>query len=700
MSISLKNRTINRELSWLSFNHRVLQEAQDESVPLIERLRFLGIFSNNLDEFFRVRVATMKRVEAISKKRELIGNKTAAQVLEEIQDEVVRQKEQFAVIYRDILDELKTHNIEIVKENELNQEQEEFVKEYYRAKVSPLLVPIMLKNLDEFPYLRDKSIFLAVKMTTPKKNKPGTSKQYALIEVPSDLTPRFVVLPEADGKKYIMFLDDLIRFNLREIFGIFEYRSLEAYTIKLTRDAELDLDDDVSQGFYEKMKKGLKRRTKGQPVRFIYDSDMPVDLLTYLCDELGVDEDDNIIPGGRYHNSKDFMKFPNVGTPALEWEKINGSDHYLMQKEGSILAAVDKNDIILHYPYQHFRGFVHFLREAAIHPKVKAIKVSLYRVAKRSRVINALVSAAKNGKQVIVVVELKARFDEEANLEWSKVLQDAGVKVIFGIPDMKIHCKLAIVTQVIKGKENQQAVISTGNFNESTSKVYSDIALFTTHKEICEEVDKVFSFIEKPYLNFRFKHLLVAPAAMRRNYIMKLNREIKNAKEGKEAYAFIKMNSLVDETLIRKLYQASMAGVKIRLLVRGICSLIPGIKGLSENIEIHSIIGRYLEHSRVFIFANDGNEEIFISSADWMERNLDFRVEVSVAIYDQIVRKEIRDFMELQWQDNVKARVIEKNQPNEYVTRQDGQPKVSAQNDLYDLIKTQQNEIKKKFETE
>jgi polyphosphate kinase len=698
MSISLKNRTINRELSWLSFNHRVLQEAQDERVPLVERLRFLGIFSNNLDEFFRVRVATLKRIESISKKKELLGDKTATQVLDEIQDEVVKQKELFAEIYRNILDELKKHNIEIVKENELNEEQSTFVDAYYRAEVSPHVVPIMLRKAANFPYLRDKSIFLAVKMTTPKKNKAGTSKQYALIELPSDSVPRFVVLPEANGKKYIMFLDDVIRFNLHQIFGIFDYETLEAYTIKLTRDAELDLDDDVSQGFYEKMKKSLKQRTKGQPVRFIYDADMPNDLLRFLCQKIGVDEDDNIIAGARYHNSKDFMKFPNVGGPELEWEPILGSDHYLMQKEGSILSAVDKNDFILHYPYQHFRGFVHFLREAAIHPKVKEIKVSLYRVARKSRVINALVSAAKNGKNVTAVVELKARFDEEANLEWSKVLQDAGVKVIFGIPEMKIHCKLAIVTQVSKGKVNQQAVIATGNFNENTSKIYSDLALFTTHEEICEEVHKVFSFIEKPYLNFRFKHLLVAPNTMRRNYIKKLNREIQNAKNGQEAYAFIKVNSLVDETLIRKLYQASQAGVKIRLLVRGICSLIPGIKGVSDNIEIHSIIDRYLEHTRVFIFANGGKEDIYISSADWMERNLDFRVEVSVAIYDEIVRKEIRNFMELQWRDNVKARIIEGNQPNHYVQKEKGEPAVRAQMDIYTLIKKQQEEIKKKFD--
>jgi polyphosphate kinase len=698
MSISLKNRTINRELSWLSFNHRVLQEAQDEAVPLVERLRFLGIFSNNLDEFFRVRVATMKRVEAVSKKKELIGDKTAAEVLDEIQNEVVRQKELFAVIYRSILDELKTHNIEIVKENELNEVQAEFVDAYYRAEVAPLLVPIMLKNLDDFPYLRDKSIFLAVKLTTQKKNKSGKAKQYALIEVPSEVTPRFVVLPEANGKKYIMFLDDVIRFNLDKIFGIFEYETLEAYTIKLTRDAELDFDDDVSKGFYEKMKKSLKQRKKGQPVRFLYDSEMPIDLLKYLCNELDIDSDDNIIPGGRYHNSKDFMKFPNVGGSELEWENLDASDHYLLTKESSILSAVQNNDILLHYPYQHFRGFVHFLREAAIHPDVKEIKISLYRVANRSRVVNALVSAAKNGKQVTAMVELRARFDEEANLEWSRKLQDAGVKVIFGISDMKVHCKLAVVTQVVKGKESHQAVIATGNFNENTAKIYTDMALFTSHEEICEEALKVFAFIEKPYLNFRFKHLLVAPAAMRTKYIRMLNREIQFANNGNEAYAFIKVNSLVDETLIRKLYQASRAGVKIRLLVRGICSLMPGIPGLSENIEIHSIIGRYLEHTRVFIFGNGGTEDIYISSADWMERNLDYRVEVSVAIYDPTIRREIRDMMELQWSDNVKARILKGAQPNDYVKREKGDNRVRSQMAMYDLIEEQQKMFRKKSE--
>jgi len=690
MPVSLKNRTINRELSWLSFNHRVLQEAQDARVPLVERLRFLGIFSNNLDEFFRVRVATMRRIKAVSKKKELIGDKTAAEVLDEIHDEVVRQKEIFADTYQVILRKLEDHNIHIIDEWNLSEAQEEFVDEYYREKVAPLLVPVMLKNVPRFPFLRDKSIYLAVKLTSQKKD---VKKQVAIIEVPSDRTSRFVVLPEYKGKKYIMFLDDVIRFNMDKIFRIFDYDKVEAYTIKVTRDAELDLDDDVSKGFYERMKKTLKQRKTGQAVRFLYDEEMTDDLLEVLKKGLNLDSEDSIIPGGRYHNSKDFMKFPNVGGPELEYKSLQQIDQVELVRSKSIFTAIDQNDILLHYPYQYFRSFVHFLREAAIDPEVREIKISIYRAASKSRVMNALISAAKNGKEVTAVVELRARFDEEANLNWSKKLQDAGVKVIYGIPDMKIHCKLALVSKVKKGQTHHYCTISTGNFHEGTAKVYSDLALLTANQDICEEAQKVFMFIERPYLNFRFKHLLVAPASMRTKYIKMLNKEIRLAKDGKEAYAFIKVNSLVDEILIRKLYQASRAGVKIRLIVRGICSIVPGIKGLSENIEVRSIIDRFLEHSRVFIFGNGGKEEIYISSADWMERNLDHRIEVSVAIYNENIRKEIKDFMELQWRDNAKARIITAKQENKYVPRKDGEKEVRAQVDLFDVIRDHQNEL-------
>jgi polyphosphate kinase len=674
-------------LSWLSFNHRVLQEASDENVPLVERIRFLGIFSNNLDEFFRVRVATMKRIEAISpKKKSQSGEKSASEILEEIHEEVLRQKDIFGHVYEKLIKSLEEENIFMVNENSLSEDQKAFVVEYYREQVAPLLVPIMLKSIAEFPYLRDKSIYLAVKLSVVK---PKRKKQYALIEVPSEQTPRFVVLPEQNGRKYIMFLDDVIRFNFEKIFGLFEYSEIESYNMKITRDAELDIDDDVSKGIYEKVKKSIRQRTKGQPVRFVHDKEMSKDLLKYFRDKLELDDDDNVIAGGRYHNSKDFMKFPNVGGPSLEWDKLVQIDHPYLAKSKSILSALEKNDIFLHYPYNHFRNFVHYLREAAIHPEVKEIRISLYRVANQSRVVNALISAVKNGKQVTAMVELRARFDEENNLNWARKLQDAGVKVIFGIPDMKVHCKLALVTRVKNGKVTNYAVISTGNFNESTGKVYSDFALFTANQEICDEAQKVFAFIEKPYRNFRFKHLIVAPASMRNQYIRKINREIKLAKDGKKAEIFIKINSIVDETLIRKLYQASKAGVKIKILVRGICSLIPGIPGVSENIEARSIVDRFLEHSRIFIFANDGDKEIYISSADWMTRNLDFRVEVSVAIYDTFVRKQIVDFMNLQWSDNCKARIIDPKQKNEYVQPGKGDQRVRAQFDLFDQIEAE-----------
>lgn len=684
MTISLKKRTVNRELSWLSFNHRVLQEAQDPNVPLVERMRFLGIFSNNLDEFFRVRVATIRRLNALKgKKPLLLGDLRPEEVIDGIQKEVMRQKGIFSTIYTQLLRELEDQQIYIVHEQELSEVHKEFVSDYYREKVAPLLVPIMLKSIPEFPYLKDKSIYLAVKLAT---TQPIQSKQYALIEVPADLTDRFVVLPAHEGRRYIMFLDDVIRFNMDKIFGLFEYDSLEAYTIKITRDAELDIDDDISKGIYERMKKSVKQRKKGQPVRFLFDAEMPKGLKRYLMNKLELDEDDNIIPGGRYHNSKDFMKFPNVGGAHLEWPPLRQIDHPAFRSSNSILAVIEARDVLLHYPYHHFRGFVHYLREAAIHPEVKEIRVSLYRVAKQSRVINALVSAAKNGKQVTVLVELKARFDEENNLYWSRALQEAGVKVLFGVPDMKVHCKLALVTRLVKGQLKNYSVISTGNFNESTGKVYSDFALFTSHEEICNEVAKVFVFLEKPYRHFRFKHLMVAPAFMRNQFVKKINREIKFAKEGKEAHMFIKLNSLVDEGMIRKLYQASKAGVKIRIVVRGVCGLVPGIPGTSDNIEVRSIVDRFLEHARIFVFSNGGEDDIYISSADWMTRNLDYRVEVGCAIYDSEVKKELKSFLELQWRDNAKARIIDAEQRNHYVQRAKHEPEVRSQFDQFALI--------------
>lgn len=681
MSKTVKNPTVNRELSWLSFNHRVLQEAMDPAVPLVERLRFLGIYSNNMDEFFRVRVASMKRLEALQTgAKTLLGGKTAAQVLLDIQSEINRQKQVFADTYQDILAELEKHNIYMVNEKQLDPAHYEFVRDYYNEAVAPLLVPIMLKSAPEFPYLRDKSIYLAVKLSSRIK---GVKKQYALIEIPSERTPRHVVLPELNGKKYIMFLDDVIRFNLDRIFRIMKYSKIEAYMIKITRDAELDLDEDVSKGFYEKLKKSLKQRKRGQPVRFLYDKEMSQDLLKYFMEKLHIDQDDNIISGGRYHNSKDFMSFPNVGTPDLENQKFPPLTAPAFETGRSMLHAVDQRDILLQYPYQKFSYFVHFLREAAIDPDVKEIKISLYRVARQSRVINALINAAKNGKHVTAIVELRARFDEEANLDWSKKLQENGVKILFGIPQMKVHAKLVVVSKLVNGDLKHYTVISTGNFNEVTARVYSDIALFTADKAISQDALKVFSLLEATYKNYRFKTLLVAPIAMRNRLNQLINNEIANAKKGRPAGLFLKMNSLVDESLIRRLYAASRCGIKIRLLVRGTCSLVPGIPGVSENIEVRSIIDKYLEHSRILVFTNGGEELVYLSSADWMTRSMDKRVEVACPIFDSQVKAELKSFMELQWQDNTKSRLIDAEKSNRYYKGKPGDPPCRSQVDMY-----------------
>ena len=683
-----KNQFINREITWLTFNHRVLQEAKDPRVPLVERVRFLGIFSNNLDEFFRVRVATTRRLAEVSRPNlTIIGGKKPVEILNEIQEIVLKQKEEFSKIYDNIIDELRKEGIHMLDEKQLDEEQKRFATEYYIDKVAPRLVPIMLKSVPRFPELRDKSIYLAVKMWSKRKD---LKKQYALIEVPADQLPRFLVLPSRGGHRYIMFLDDIIRLNFNRIFGIFEYENIEAYTFKITRDAELDIDDDVSKGFYEKMKRSLKQRKRGQPVRFVYDSDMPEDLLKYIRKKLDVDDDDNVIPGGRYHNSKDFMKFPNVGGEHLEYKHYPPIVHPGFEQSRSMLDCIAERDILLQYPYHNFSHFVHFLREAAIDPNVTEIHITIYRVARQSRVINALINAAKNGKKVTAMVELRARFDEEANLEWSKKLQDAGAKVLFGVPEMKVHAKLCVVTKKVKREIKNFAVISTGNFHEGTAKLYCDTALFTSRKELCKEALKLFSVIETPYRIYRFRHLLVSPYSMRNKNIKLLSQEIKNAKQGKEAFAWIKVNSVVDEPLMRKLYQASQAGVKIRLMARSICALKPQEPGLSENIEARSIVDRYLEHSRVFIYNNGGDPLVYISSADWMKRNLDHRFEVSTPIYDPQIKQELIEYFELQWSDNQKARILDSDLSNSYVQPEEGQEAVRSQIRMYEFIRKAQ----------
>ncbi|MCH2198858.1 MAG: polyphosphate kinase 1 [Flavobacteriales bacterium] len=656
---------INREISWLSFNERVLQEAQDKNNPLIERVRFLGIFSNNLDEFFRVRVATLRRMVDFNKRTRTDLLFDPAQTLKEIRSKVGDLQSAYNETFAEIENQLEAENILFVNHEELSVTQRAFAESYFRHKVRPNLVPIMLGGGNPFPELADDSIYLAVKMTIGKKD--AVKNKYALIEVPSYL-PRFLVLPTVEGKSYVMWLDDVIRLKLMRLFSIFNPQEITAYTIKITRDAELDIDDDIDKSLVEKMEKSLDRRKKGDYVRFLYDERMPDDLLNYLQRKMKVKAKENIIPGGIYHNRKDLMSFPNFGRDDLVYRPFPPRPHADLVNKTSLITEIRKRDILLHYPYQRFTHFVDLLREAAIDPNVKAIKLNIYRVSNNSQVINALINAARNGKRVDVIIELQARFDEKHNIKVSEQLQDAGARVTFGVPGLKVHSKLALITRREGRKDVHYAHVGTGNFHGKTALIYGDTSLLTADQRIAGEVAKVFDFFENNYQRVTYRHLVVSPYSTRRKFVDLINKEIKNAKEGKKAWITIKLNNLVDARMIRKLYDASNAGVKVRLIIRGICSLIPGVKGMSENIQVTSIVGRFLEHSRVMVFCNNGQALYYISSADWMTRNLDHRIEVSTPIYDPRLQSELTEYLNMQFKDNVKSRIIDKNQRNKYVT--------------------------------
>jgi polyphosphate kinase len=676
---------INREISWLSFNERVLQEAADKRVPLIERLRFLGIYSNNLDEFYRVRVATLRRLRDYLHENPGEISYDPGKILKKINIIEQQQQEQFRSIYDELIVELGNNNIFLINEKQLSAEQGDYVTRFFRDYVRPNLFPIMIKNFKRSSFLRDRAIYLVVHLRKTDKSLRDDS---ALIRVPAASVSRFVILPKIADKNYIILLDDVIRYNLAEIFSIFDYDRFEAYTIKLTRDAELDMDNDVSKSFMERMSESLKQRKQGRPVRFIYDESMPKSLLKMLTERLRISEIDDMNPGGRYHNFKDFMQFPNVGDAALEYPPAPALPHPLLEGSKSMLASMRQRDIMLHFPYQSFRYIVDLLREASIDPKVRSVKMTIYRVAKNSKVINALINAARNGKNVTVFLELQARFDEKANIFWSEKMQEEGVKIIHGIPGLKVHSKLILIRRKEGNKSVLYANIGTGNFNEETARLYGDDSLLTCNPHITEEVDKVFSLFEKTwYAPVNFRHLIVSPFRTRKFVVQQIESEIKNAKAGKPAAIFMKLNSLVDETILKKLYAASKAGVKCRLIVRGICVLVPGKPGLSENIEVISIVDRFLEHSRVFIFHNDGDEKYFISSADMMTRNLDHRIEVGCPILDKDIQQELKDMLELQWKDNVKARIIEGKQQNNYRIPKEGETLVRSQEAIYQYFR-------------
>jgi polyphosphate kinase len=678
---------INRELSWLAFNERVLQEAEDETVPLIERIKFLGIYSNNRDEFFRVRVATLKRIVKHQKKAEGLMGEHPKRLLDKIQKIVIEQQNKFERTYQNIIAELGKYNVSIINEKQLTTEQEHFVKEYFREKVMPSLFPIMLDNNSSFPYLKDKSGYLIIKLGRNSKSKKN---KYALIEIPTDTLSRFVVLPKEKEKNFIILLDDVIRVCLEDIFPNFEHDYIEAYNIKLTRDAEIDIDNDLAKNFVEKISKGLKDRKKGQPVRLVYDGQIAPDILSFIMKKIKLRKEDNPIPGGRYHNFKDFISFPNIGTSELSYKKTPPLKHPDLSNQSNLFKVIRKKDVLLTFPYQSYEHIIDLLREASIDPKVQSIRITLYRVAKNSNIVKALINAVKNGKQVTAVVELQARFDEEANIYWSSKLQEEGAKVIYGVPGLKVHSKMFLITRKEHGKIHHYAHIGTGNFNGDTAKIYTDHSLLTANKFVTEEVEKVFAFYADNTKPGTYKHLLVSPFFMRKRLVELINKEIRNAKAGKPAYIILKLNNLVDPAMIRKLYEASSHGVQIKLIVRGTCSLVAGVKGLSDNIEAISIIDKFLEHSRVFIFCNNEDEKYFISSADLMTRNLDHRSEVALPLYDIKIQRQIKKIIDTLWSDNTKARNLGSRQDNEY-RKTASDKRIRAQEDIYTLFKIKKN---------
>lgn len=674
---------VDKELSWLSFNERVLQEAMDKTVPLIERVRFLGIFSSNQDEFFKVRVSDVKRRILINEEHG--GDEAAKLLLRAIQQKVLTLGESFDATYRELLLQLARHSIFLVNENQLSEATVNWMRTFFREKVLRHITPILLnKEVNPAKFLKDERTYLAVEM-----KRQGQVIQYALVEVPTDDLPRFFQLPPEGSrrKKQIILLDNIIRLNLDAIFkGFFDYDEIAAYAVKLTRDAEYDLSDQLDLSLVDKMSDGLKQRITAMPVRFVYEREMPAAMISFLKLKLQISSYDAIIPGGRYHNFKDFIGFPNVGRDYLENPKLPALECRDFDGFVNAFDAIRERDILLYYPYHKFHHFTELVRQAAFDPAVTAIRINIYRVAKKSRIIHSLIDAANNGKKVTVVVELRARFDEAANIDWANILTDAGVRVVFGVPSLKIHSKLCLITRMENGAPVRYAHIGTGNFNEKTAKIYTDFSLMTVHPEIAAEVESVFEYIEYPYRRYKFNHLLVSPINSRRQLFRLIDNELANAKAGLPSGIVLKINNLVDRDLINRLYAAGQAGVPIQMIIRGMCALKPGVPGLSDNIKVISIIDRFLEHPRVMVFHNKGASQLYISSADWMSRNIDGRIEVGTPVYDDRLKQRILDILDLQWNDTTKARVIDAEQKNEYVKR-GNRRKLRSQVAIYDYLK-------------
>ena len=680
-----KRKTIFRDISWLSFNNRVLQEAADETVPLRERIRFLGIFSNNLDEFFRVRVATLKRMIEFGKKSKMHLELTPHAILEQIQEIVVTQQKEFERIWNEILRELKKERIFLVNETQLNRAQQAFILDYFNEEIRSNIIPLMIESIQSFPVLNDKSIYLACKLSKKDRSVP---QKFALLSVPSRRLPRFIILPSKTADKYIILLEDIIRFCLPNIFSFFGYDSFSAHIIKVTRDAEIDIDNDISTSLIQKIEKGLKNRKKGKPVRFVFDKGIDPSLLTYLVHRMGLFQKDNLIPGGRIHNFKDFINFPESVFQHKSQRK-KSFIHPALKNTTSVSDVILKKDVLLNFPYHSFDNIIDLLREAAIDPEVVNIKLTCYRLADRSKIINTLTNAVRNGKQVTVVLELRARFDEEANLEWKEELEDAGVKVLLGVPNLKVHAKICLIKKRVNNRTIQYGFVSTGNLNEKTAKIYGDSCLLTSDRNIMADLNRIFNYLEQPKTRLHLLQscttLIVSPVAMRNQFVQLINKEIKAAKAKKPAAITLKLNSLSDEQLIDKLYEAARAGVEIKMVVRGIFCMVTENKKFLVPVQAISIVDEYLEHSRIMIFHNGGKERTFISSADWMVRNIDHRVEVACPIFEKSIQQEIKELMQIQLKDNIKARILDNELSNQYVNPRNTK-KIRSQVETYNYL--------------
>eukprot|EP01093_Parvamoeba_rugata_P003474 TRINITY_DN145_c0_g2_i3.p3 TRINITY_DN145_c0_g2~~TRINITY_DN145_c0_g2_i3.p3 ORF type:complete len:694 (+),score=151.34 TRINITY_DN145_c0_g2_i3:15247-17328(+) len=674
-----------KELSWLAFNERVLQEAADKNNPAVERIRFLGIYSNNLDEFYRVRAADVKRQITIAQND---GNEEEAQkqtaLMAIIQQKVVQLSDKFDHIHKDVLKALARYNIHILRKHELNDYQKQWVHKFFVNKVLRHIAPIIIdKKMDLLSRLNGTSVYLYVALRRKDRNT-----RYAVIQVPTSDMSRFMLIPpeKSRKKKHIIMLDDMIQLCLEDIFrGFVKFDEIESFSFKMTRDAEYSINDEIDESYVEKMSESMKQRLIAEPVRVIYDNDMPEDMMQDLRKRLRITKLDTMHAAGHYRNFKDFIGFPNVGREYLEHAPLPAIDSNAFSKFNTVFDAITAHDILLYYPYHRFLHVTEFVRQAAFDPSVKAIRINIYRVASNSRIINSLIDAVDNGKKVTVVVELRARFDEEANIAWSKRMTDAGIRVVLGVPTLKIHSKLCVITREERGAIINYAHFGTGNFNEKTAKIYTDYSLFTRNQELANEAVAVFDLIQYPFRRYKFQHLQISPLNARTRIQSLIRQEIQHLKEGRPAQITFKINNLVDNELMDDLYRASQAGVKIRGIVRGMCSLIPGLKGISENIEIISIVDRFLEHPRVMVFEGGGERKVFISSADWMTRNMDNRIEVGCPIYDKNLQQRIVDIMDIQFRDTLKARVIDKEQSNKYVAR-GNRKKLRSQIEIYDYI--------------